>query len=219
VYECFVTCFIFGYWISWVWLPRSDFSLHRVFTLSTNILSLLISAFKIFCCTRTHTCLFRSHILFSNWSVEWWWLLIVKLLVLLATFCWQDRYHVRLLLYTWLLFYSESLDGKGLNVTSISVTSIKKAISSFHEDSAHVGNFQFLGRFCTRLSIFILTFCSSIKLRWNWCRLKANKKSYKLTIWMAKTNIQTDQRPDGKWVRPDASQSLRNFEIPFQKRK
>jgi hypothetical protein len=40
-------------------------SLHRVFTSSTNILSLLFFAFKIFCCIRTHTWLFRSHYLFS----------------------------------------------------------------------------------------------------------------------------------------------------------
>jgi hypothetical protein len=33
-------------------------------TSSTNILSLLFSAFKIFCCTQTHTWLFRSHIFF-----------------------------------------------------------------------------------------------------------------------------------------------------------
>jgi hypothetical protein len=36
--------------------------------------------------------------------------------------------------------------------------------SSFHED------------FCTRLIVFIVTFCSSIGLRQNWCRWKAQKK-------------------------------------------
>jgi len=46
-------------------LPRSGFSLHRVSTSSTNILPLLNSVFKIFCCTQTHTWLFRSQYLFS----------------------------------------------------------------------------------------------------------------------------------------------------------
>jgi hypothetical protein len=67
--------------------------------------------------------------------------------------------------YTGLSFYSKPSDGNGLNMTSISVTSIKKAISDFQEDFAHVSNFLFPGRFCTRLSIFIITFCSSIGLR------------------------------------------------------
>jgi hypothetical protein len=43
--------------------------------------------------------------------------------------------------YTGLPFYSESLDGKGLNMTSISITSFKKAISGFQENSAHVSVF------------------------------------------------------------------------------
>jgi hypothetical protein len=41
-------------------MPRSGFSLHRVSTSSTNILSLLFSTFKIFCCTQTHTWLFKK---------------------------------------------------------------------------------------------------------------------------------------------------------------
>jgi hypothetical protein len=46
-------------------------------------------------------------------------------------------------------------------------------ISSFQED------------FCAHLSIFIITLCSSIGLRQNWCRWKAKKKSYNLNVWKA----------------------------------
>jgi hypothetical protein len=48
-------------------VSMSDFSLHRVSTLSTNILSLLVSAFKIFCCTQTHTYYLEVIYLFFNW--------------------------------------------------------------------------------------------------------------------------------------------------------
>jgi hypothetical protein len=41
---------------------------NRVSTSSTNILSSLNSAFKIFCCTQTHTWLFRSQYLFSIYN-------------------------------------------------------------------------------------------------------------------------------------------------------
>jgi hypothetical protein len=43
-------------------------------------------------------------------------------------------------------------------------------ISGFQED------------FCACLSVFIITLCSSIGLRRNWCRWKAKKKSYNLNI-------------------------------------
>jgi hypothetical protein len=110
------------------------------------------------------------------------WFGIWILLVLLATLCWQNHCHVRLLLYTGLPFYSESLDGNGLNMKSISVTSIKKAISGFHEDSAHVWNFRFLGRFYTRLSIYIITFCLSI----DWDEIGVVGKLIKTTTtWMS----------------------------------
>jgi len=43
----------------------------------------------------------------------------------------------------------------------------------------------------TPSSILIITFCSNIRLGWNWCHWKANKKCYNLTIQTAKWNIPT----------------------------
>jgi len=45
-------------WKSWVWLPRSGFSLNCVSTSSTKYLSPLISAFNIFVAHCSHTLAF-----------------------------------------------------------------------------------------------------------------------------------------------------------------
>jgi len=66
------------------------------------------------------------------------------------------------------------------------------------------------GGFWTRLSIFIITFCSSIGIRQNWCRWKANKKLYNLKIWKANRNVQTERSS----IRT-ACQNSRSFRIPF----
>jgi hypothetical protein len=60
--------------------------------------------------------------------------------------------------------------------------------------------FQIPGRFCTCFSIFIITLCSSIELRQNWCRWKANKNCYNLTI-------RTAQSLDGKTKHLDGPES------------
>jgi len=83
----------------------------------------------------------------------------------------------------------------------------------------HPDALQFLGRFCTCLIIFTITLYLSIGLRQNWCRWKANKKWYNLTIQMAHRNIRMAQLPDGKIKRPDTLQNSRSFEIPFQTQK
>jgi len=57
-----------------------------------------------------------------------------------------------------------------------------------------LGHPSLFGGFWTRLSIFIITFFSSIGLRQNWCRWKANKKCYKLPFgWLTETSGQKDQ--------------------------
>jgi len=62
---------------------------------------------------------------------------------------------------------------------------------------------RFLGLqedFCTRLSVFIVTLCSSIGFRRNWYCWKDKKKCYNLNIWMAKRNVWTVHHPDRKRV-------------------
>jgi hypothetical protein len=54
--------------------------------------------------------------------------------------------------------------------------------------------------FCTCLSVFIITLCSSMELRWNWCRWKARKKSYNLNSWTENRNVRTAHCPDGNRV-------------------
>jgi hypothetical protein len=70
------------------------------------------------------------------------------------------------------------------------------------------------GGFCTCLSIFLITLCSSIELRQNWCRWKATKKRIQLYYPDGQ-----EKRPDRKIKRPDALQNLRSLRIPFQTRK
>jgi hypothetical protein len=62
---------------------------------------------------------------------------------------------------------------------------------------------RFLGfqeDFYARLSVFIITLCSCIGLRRNWCRWKAKKKCYNLNIWTANRNLCPDNHPDGMRV-------------------
>jgi hypothetical protein len=53
--------------------------------------------------------------------------------------------------------------------------------------SGHFSGFQ--EDFRTRLNVFIITLCSSIELRQNWCRWKTKKKSYNLNVWTAARNL------------------------------
>jgi hypothetical protein len=73
-----------------------------------------------------------------------------------------------------------------------------KRFSSFQED------------FCTRLSVFIITLCSSIGLRGNWCRWKDKKNSYNLNVWNNR-NIRKANLPDGKRVASGRPPELRCF--------
>jgi hypothetical protein len=77
------------------------------------------------------------------------------------------------------------------------------------------GHPSVFGGLWTRLSIFIITFCSSIRLRQNWCCCKANKKWYNLNIRLANRNVRTAQRLNGKIKRLDALHNLKSFGIPF----
>jgi hypothetical protein len=53
------------------------------------------------------------------------------------------------------------------------IKSIKKLNQNFSNKSQNRIGFKF--GFCTRLSILIIIFCSSLRLQWNWWRWKANK--------------------------------------------
>jgi hypothetical protein len=131
-----------------------------------------------------------------------------SLLVLLATFCWQNHCLVRLPLFTRLPFYSKSSDGKGLNMTSISVTNITSAISGFQEDSAHVSVFlpQLFAQVTDWDEIGVIE--NLIKNATTWPSWRPRETS-------KRTSVRTNQHPNGKWVRLDTLQSSRNFKIPF----
>jgi hypothetical protein len=75
--------------------------------------------------------------------------------------------------------------------------------------------------FCTHLIVFIITLCSSIRLRQNWCRWKAKKKLYNLKIRTANWNVHTERENSfsffriSKWVSGRLAKIRESFEIPF----